>query len=242
MIKFFRKIRYDLMEQNKTGKYFKYAIGEIVLVVIGILIALSINNWNEQYKDSIKEKEYLGDVHEDFVKNKKHFELVQASMEREIIVSDSLIALFPITENNWSEIMPVYWMPFSHIRFNPINSSIESLINSGQIELIKSHPLKRLLISWKDEFLDYKQKENELKRLANFREDILPNERGFWDTSVPLSEDMHKKLERLLKRRKGELLTIMWRHPWKDIITTQYRNGLMTTMDSIISMTKPLVE
>jgi len=47
MIKFFRKIRYDLMEKNKTKRYFKYAIGEIVLVVIGILIALSINNWNE---------------------------------------------------------------------------------------------------------------------------------------------------------------------------------------------------
>jgi len=51
MIKFFRKIRYDLMEKNKTGKYFKYAIGEIVLVVIGILIALSINNWNEDRKN-----------------------------------------------------------------------------------------------------------------------------------------------------------------------------------------------
>jgi Family of unknown function (DUF6090) len=47
VIKFFRKTRYDLMEKNKTGKYLKYAIGEIVLVVIGILIALSINNWNE---------------------------------------------------------------------------------------------------------------------------------------------------------------------------------------------------
>jgi hypothetical protein len=46
MIKFFRKIRYDLMEKNKTGKYLKYAIGEIVLVVIGILIALAISNWN----------------------------------------------------------------------------------------------------------------------------------------------------------------------------------------------------
>jgi len=48
MIKFFRKIRYDLMNQNKNTKYLKYAIGEIVLVVIGILIALSINNWNEE--------------------------------------------------------------------------------------------------------------------------------------------------------------------------------------------------
>jgi len=52
MIKFFRKIRYDLMEKNKTGKYFKYAIGEIVLVVIGILIAVSINNWNENRKQN----------------------------------------------------------------------------------------------------------------------------------------------------------------------------------------------
>jgi hypothetical protein len=52
MIKFFRKIRYDLMEKNKTGKYFKYAIGEIILVVIGILIALQINNWNEKQKNA----------------------------------------------------------------------------------------------------------------------------------------------------------------------------------------------
>ena len=48
MIKFFRHIRYNLMETGKTGKYFKYAIGEILLVVIGILIALQINNWNQQ--------------------------------------------------------------------------------------------------------------------------------------------------------------------------------------------------
>lgn len=48
MIKFFRKIRYDLMEKSKTGKYLKYAIGEILLVVIGILIAVQINSWNQQ--------------------------------------------------------------------------------------------------------------------------------------------------------------------------------------------------
>ena len=50
MIKFFRKIRQNLLLENKTSKYFSYAIGEIVLVVIGILIALSINNWNEERK------------------------------------------------------------------------------------------------------------------------------------------------------------------------------------------------
>ena len=46
MIKFFRNIRQILIMENNTSKYLKYAIGEIVLVVIGILIALQINNWN----------------------------------------------------------------------------------------------------------------------------------------------------------------------------------------------------
>jgi hypothetical protein len=55
MIKFFRKIRQNLLSEGKTGKYFKYAIGEIVLVVFGILIALSINNWNENKKERKEE-------------------------------------------------------------------------------------------------------------------------------------------------------------------------------------------
>ncbi|PTL99428.1 MAG: hypothetical protein DA407_16780 [Bacteroidetes bacterium] len=59
MISIFKRIRKDLMEKNKTGKYFKYAIGEIVLVVIGILIALQINNWNEVRKNKNHEIEIL---------------------------------------------------------------------------------------------------------------------------------------------------------------------------------------
>ena len=51
MIKFFRKIRQKLLSENKFSKYLVYAIGEIVLVVIGILIALQINNWNENRKN-----------------------------------------------------------------------------------------------------------------------------------------------------------------------------------------------
>jgi hypothetical protein len=62
MIKFFRKIRQNLLMENKTGKYFKYAIGEIVLVVIGILIALQINNANENRKISETKKEYYRQI------------------------------------------------------------------------------------------------------------------------------------------------------------------------------------
>ena len=59
MIKFFRHIRQNLIMENKTGKYLKYAVGEIVLVVIGILIALQVNNWNENRKTEIKIKNSL---------------------------------------------------------------------------------------------------------------------------------------------------------------------------------------
>ena len=62
MIKFFRYIRKDLMEKNKTGKYLKYAIGEIILVVFGILIAVQINDWNEQHKTKIKAKNYINKI------------------------------------------------------------------------------------------------------------------------------------------------------------------------------------
>ena len=86
MIKFFRRIRYNLLKTRKTGssteasaktgRYFKYAIGEIVLVVIGILIALQINNWNEAKKD----------------KNSLHLYLsvIKENIENDLIVLDSL--------------------------------------------------------------------------------------------------------------------------------------------------------
>jgi Family of unknown function (DUF6090) len=62
MLKFFRKIRFNLMDTGKTSKYLKYAIGEIILVVIGILIALQINNWNEHKKERNLEVKILGEI------------------------------------------------------------------------------------------------------------------------------------------------------------------------------------
>ena len=66
MIPFFRKIRKTLADDNKPIKYFRYAIGEIVLVVIGILIALSINNWNEKQKLKTEEIEILQNFQKSF--------------------------------------------------------------------------------------------------------------------------------------------------------------------------------
>ena len=74
MIKFFRHIRQNLIMENKTSKYLKYAIGEIILVVIGILIALQINNWNEQRKLKMNEKDLYSRIILDLQVDEKKLE------------------------------------------------------------------------------------------------------------------------------------------------------------------------
>jgi hypothetical protein len=74
MIGFFRKIRRKLADDNKPLKYLRYAIGEIVLVVIGILIALQINNWNEERKQNNIVNTYLYNLEEDIYKDIKEYQ------------------------------------------------------------------------------------------------------------------------------------------------------------------------
>jgi predicted small secreted protein len=93
MIKFFRKIRYNLMEQNKTSKYFKYAIGEIILVVIGILIALQINTWNQKRIDKNQEREVITKLHKDFKENKKNLKGFIISNKNEMNANKELMNL-----------------------------------------------------------------------------------------------------------------------------------------------------
>ena len=70
MIKFFRKIRQKLLSENKFSKYLIYAVGEIVLVVIGILIALQINNWNEQRKIKKQETQVYKELKSDLLQTR----------------------------------------------------------------------------------------------------------------------------------------------------------------------------
>ena len=69
MIKFFRNIRHQFMNEGKTSKYLKYAVGEIVLVVIGILIAIQINNWNNARLNKISELNFYLNFKEQMVED-----------------------------------------------------------------------------------------------------------------------------------------------------------------------------
>ena len=161
MIKFFRKIRYNLMEQNKTGKYLKYAISEILLVVIGILIALSLNNWNEAKKIQDKERVVLKNLNKDFKNNQRQFNEIklrhisnfqnQKFILRNIKKLDDPVALDSLQKYGNSL--------YAGYTFNASNGIVESLINSGDINIISNDTLKYFLISWKDVLGDYQEEE-----------------------------------------------------------------------------------
>jgi hypothetical protein len=91
MIKFFRKIRQNLIMENKTSKYLKYAIGEIVLVVIGILIALQINSWNDERKAKIVENNFFANVLLDLEKDNENLNYYNKFHQKRIQYLDTLL-------------------------------------------------------------------------------------------------------------------------------------------------------
>ncbi|WP_206186873.1 DUF6090 family protein [Winogradskyella aurantia] len=148
MIKLFRHIRYNLMETGKSTKYFKYAIGEIILVVIGILIALQINNWNEQRKNHNTEKELLFALQMDFVETKKRLKETIKLQNTVISNSKKLIELYATnTLLEHKDSIPEYicYGPLSWWRAEPVTGTYDAMLSTGQIDLLRNKTLRRYL-------------------------------------------------------------------------------------------------
>ncbi|MBO6879521.1 DUF6090 family protein [Winogradskyella sp.] len=159
MIKFFRHIRKNLMEQNKTSKYLKYAIGEIILVVIGILIALSINNWNESLKERQLEAYYLEQIHDEFLSNKEQFDLIISIHKRSYRSAQWLLDNAPFDSADIDSLrkhIDLYRYSFT---YNPSQSSISTIINNGHLNLLTDKKLRNTLVKWNELILDYKEEE-----------------------------------------------------------------------------------
>jgi hypothetical protein len=160
MITFFRKIRQNLLMENNIGKYLKYAIGEIVLVMIGILLALQVSNWNQDRKDRISERKLLDNIQRDFIQNKVSFDSVKAIHYRALDGLEKLVDLFPLNNDTLKYAAYLKYNFFQGMTYDPYSSSVESVVNSNAIQLIQDENLQKYLVSWKDVFHDYKEDEN----------------------------------------------------------------------------------
>ena len=153
MIKFLRNIRRNMITNNKVTKYFLYAIGEIILVVIGILIALQINNWNENKKNRELESEILAQIRDNLEQDQARLQEIRNSYiiavrSSENLIDESKRAQYPDSI--------IYWL--GHVikfeRFQPITNSYEALKSAG-LQLVNDNELRKKLGLYYDDQINH---------------------------------------------------------------------------------------
>ncbi len=168
MIKLIRNIRRSLIVENKTSKYFKYAIGEIVLVVIGILIALQINNWNENQKKLKLRETYveslIADYTKDVIEIKNRIKVNEESIKR----LDSL-RLFVhkdgATPDDFRRLFDDYSRGTNGIKIKYSTNTYDVIMNTGNIDLFNKESIEMIM---------------ELKKLQDLALEEMRTQRGLY--------------------------------------------------------------
>ena len=139
MIKFFRRIRRQLLAENKFSKYFFYAVGEIVLVVIGILIALQINNWNQNRLNRIEEKNYYSNIKRQLDEDKNG--IISSVDYNNSFLEQYEYALRIIEKKDRSAADSLATITLNLMKtsdFHRQSNIYQSLVNSGEIKLLRN--------------------------------------------------------------------------------------------------------
>lgn len=246
MIKFFRQIRQSMLMENKTSHYLRYAIGEIVLVVVGILIALQINNWNDNRKDSIQEKVVLGSLLENLYQTKTQSELL---IYEEYTLKKRLMRILGVTsiENSTdNEIIPdsIFKAAVWDLQSDqPTFNAYSNLKNTNKLSLIKN---KKLL----EKFTDLEFSLNKLNDILEDRlsvhqiriDDILENDVNFiplLKSNVPeitIGKEIPNDYTELLKIKRVRNLLGMKLSFTQDVIDR--RENLDKEIVALISLLK----
>ena len=138
------------MEKNKTGKYLKYAIGEIVLVVIGILIALSINSWNQNRLDQLDKTEILSKLHIEFQVNKKILQDYKLTNEMSMNANMALMSLIGETREGLSKqnLDSLFYEAYQGYELAFTENTTKNIVEGGRLNLFKDEEMTTLLNQW----------------------------------------------------------------------------------------------
>ncbi|MFC3879766.1 DUF6090 family protein [Algoriphagus namhaensis] len=141
MISFFRKIRQKLLDQNQVTRYLIYALGEILLVVIGILIALQVNNWNETQKNKATEQKLLGELRDDLSATLEDLKTDIVIASDHLTLVDSIYSSLYLAEEPAADVTIDFWFLYKRGSLFAKISSYESIKNAG-IDLIRDDALR----------------------------------------------------------------------------------------------------
>ena len=166
MIKFLRRIRQQLLTENKFSKYLIYAIGEIVLVVVGILIALQINNQNIYRQVRSIENTYLVALKEEFETNINKLDQTIDLNTNLIDNVDKLVGVFQqnvIDTISERTVVNYFFETFSsEVNYTPSTGVLTEIISSGNLKLIQNQELKQRLASFESSLEQISHQENEI--------------------------------------------------------------------------------
>jgi hypothetical protein len=196
MIKFFRKIRQSLIKENKVSKYLLYAIGEIVLVVVGILIALSINNNNEDKKARIQEIKYLKNLQIDIQTELKNNDTIIAFRDKKAKAGVRMLNFKKLkTVQDIFELEGTIQTVFWWTTFIPTNNTYKELISSGNLNYIKSDSIKNYLLELDKKYVIIDNAEHHMR--SEF-------DKYLYDISI-LNGDMLNVMDFQRSAEKGEI-------------------------------------
>ena len=182
MTKFFRKIRQNSIKENKTINYLKYAFGEIILVVIGILIALQINNWNERRKNKATEQQLLTSLLQEFETN---LAILDNTIETNTKIFETCVKIGDFTGPSLPEIsekeMSQYLVgAFKYeSRYVPNQGTLNEINNSGKLSLLSDISLRKAISEWHSQYELVKNQENYVVEERDFTHKFFINSGNF---------------------------------------------------------------
>lgn len=152
MIKFFRKIRKKTLAENKFSKYLIYVFGEVILIVIGILIALQINTWNEQYKKNVEEKALLSGLIQNIDQDIRNLKALKKEDSIYLIANKTLLSAFKNdaikTDKSFLK-LNIIKGAFSS-SFNPTQTIFNEMKFSGKISYISTDSIRNKIQKYYD--------------------------------------------------------------------------------------------
>jgi hypothetical protein len=157
-------MRQNLLNEGKTARYLKYAMGEILLVVIGILIALQINNWNDARKIRANELHYLKNIKLDLIVNIKEMESYLADRTEKISAANRILEHFegkPVED--FSSFNADGVNIYSWQKFYQSNNTFQELVNSGNLAIISNDEIKNVLLNIESLYKKMKSEEDHFR-------------------------------------------------------------------------------
>lgn len=224
MANILRELRRSIQVKGSIRKYTFYAVGEIVLVMLGILLAIQVNNWNEEQIERRIERRMLASLQEDFIINDSLLQDQLDTIQRTLNHTESALDLIPGGPASDLDLIqflePYYLMEVTS--FEPIDGVLKDIINSGKLDLISNDNLRQAISSWEGIIEDNEEHEQKMIRFRElsmrpFMTECCPMTNSFdFDRAVLFSD---YQFETIINQYKWLLMTqVLKRKPLKRLI------------------------